>query len=176
MIGARVDFAFAVLLLVRLSWIKSRVRPLRVARDSTFICERLVVIRAIPIAASFPNVAGHVVKAGSHLAEKISPGRCRRNPKNKMIRLWGLGLTYDDRGSSQNAQLRKDSRAGSSTPNSAIVASAEIDRLGQTKLHSCSNPKLKVATADVNSAAGREAGVVRSKSLRCDGNQTLVDG
>src|ERR1700692_3162741 len=84
MIGARVDFAFAAcaddvagtilliakkraarsdaLLLVRLSRIKCRIRPLWIARDSAFAGERLVVIRAIPIAAPFPNVTGHVVK------------------------------------------------------------------------------------------------------------------
>src|SRR5437773_2758231 len=84
MIGSRVDFAFAAcpddvarailliakkratamdpLLLVRLSRIKWRVRPLRVARYSAFVHQRLVVIRAIPIAAPFPYVAGHVVK------------------------------------------------------------------------------------------------------------------
>src|SRR5438874_13188424 len=84
MIGASVEFAFAAcaddvprtillvakkraapmdaLLLVRLSRIKSRIRPLWIARDSAFVGERLVVIRAIPIAAPFPNVAGHVVK------------------------------------------------------------------------------------------------------------------
>src|SRR5215211_1364439 len=84
MIRSRVDFAFAAgandvaraillvakkgatavdpLLLVRLSRVKWRVRPLWIGRDSTFICERLVVIRAIPIAAPFPYVAGHVVK------------------------------------------------------------------------------------------------------------------
>src|SRR5438445_10736650 len=84
MIGAGVDFAFAAcaddvagtilliakkraapmdaLLLVRLSRIKCRIRPLWIARDSAFAGERLVVIRAIPVAAPFPNVAGHVVK------------------------------------------------------------------------------------------------------------------
>src|SRR5439155_4814378 len=84
MIGPSVDFAFAAcaddvaraillvakkratamdaLLLVRLSRIKWRVRPLRVARHSTFVRQRLVVIRAIPIATPFPDVAGHVVK------------------------------------------------------------------------------------------------------------------
>ena len=83
MIGARVDFAFAAcaddvagtilliakkraapmdaLLLVRLSWIKRRIRPLWIARDSAFAGERLVVIRAIPVAAPFPNVTGYVV-------------------------------------------------------------------------------------------------------------------
>src|SRR6266516_6827711 len=84
MIGARVDFAFAAraddvagtilliakkraapmdaLLLVRLSWIKCRIRPLWIARHSVFVGEYLVIIRAIPIAAPFPNVAGHVVE------------------------------------------------------------------------------------------------------------------
>src|SRR5437879_12704801 len=84
MIGARVDLAFAAcadyvartilliakklaaamdaLLLVRLNWIKCRIRPLWIARDSAFVGERLVVIRAIPIAAPFPNVPGHVVE------------------------------------------------------------------------------------------------------------------
>src|SRR5215211_2283554 len=84
MIRSRVDFAFAAsaddvarailliakkgaaamdpLLLVRLSRVKWRVRPLWIGRDSTFICERLVVIRAIPIAAPFPYIAGHVVE------------------------------------------------------------------------------------------------------------------
>src|SRR5437762_12217540 len=79
MIGPSVDFAFAAcaddvaraillvakkratamdaLLLVRLSRIKWRVRPLRVARHSAFVRQRLVVIRAIPIAAPFPNVS-----------------------------------------------------------------------------------------------------------------------
>src|SRR6184192_3976456 len=84
MIGARVEFAFAAcaddvprtillvakkraapmdaLFLVRLSRIKWGIRPLWIARDSAFVGERLVIIRAIPIAAPFPNVAGHVVK------------------------------------------------------------------------------------------------------------------
>ena len=35
---------------------------MRVARHSAFVRQRLVVIRAIPIAAPFPYVAGHVVK------------------------------------------------------------------------------------------------------------------
>src|SRR5438477_186564 len=85
MIGSRVDFAFAArpddvarailliakkratamdpLLLVRLSGIKWRVRPLRVARHPAFVRQRLVVIRAIPIAAPYPDVAGHFVNA-----------------------------------------------------------------------------------------------------------------
>src|SRR5438105_12555072 len=92
MIGARVDFAFAAcaddvagtilpiakkrappmdaLLLVRLSRIKSRIRPWWVLRDSACAGERLVVVRAIPIAAPFPRVAGHVV-------EPIAIGRKR---------------------------------------------------------------------------------------------------
>src|ERR1700757_851455 len=85
MIGARVDFALAAgaddvaraillvakkratamdpLLLVRLSRIKRRIRPLWIARPSPFICERFIVIRPIPVAAPFPNVPGHVVNA-----------------------------------------------------------------------------------------------------------------
>src|SRR5947207_8323992 len=84
MIGARVEFAFAAcadnvprtillvakkraapmdaLFLVRLSRIKWRIRPLWIARDSAFVGERLVIIRAIPIAAPFPDVACHVVE------------------------------------------------------------------------------------------------------------------
>src|SRR5437764_5441625 len=85
MIGARVDFPFAAgtddiagtillvakertaamnaFLLVGLRGIVWRVRSLRIVRNSTFVCEHLVIIRPIPIGAPFPNVAGHVVKA-----------------------------------------------------------------------------------------------------------------
>src|SRR5216110_43504 len=98
MIGARVDFAFAAcaddvagtilliakkraapmdaLLLVRLSQIKRRIRPLWIARDSAFAGERLVVIRAIPVAAPFPNVTGYVVKPVAIRGK----GFHRRNP------------------------------------------------------------------------------------------------
>src|ERR1700730_2091321 len=55
--------AMAPLLLVRLSRIQWRIRPLRIARHSAVVCERLIVIRPIPVAAPFPNVPGHVVKA-----------------------------------------------------------------------------------------------------------------
>src|ERR1700756_2934576 len=51
------------LLLVRLSRIQWRIRPLRIARDASFVCERFIVISPIPVAAPFPNVSGHVVKA-----------------------------------------------------------------------------------------------------------------
>src|SRR4029077_3313684 len=51
------------LLLVRLGRIQWRIRPLWVARHSSFVCERFIVIRPIPVAAPFPNVSGHVVKA-----------------------------------------------------------------------------------------------------------------
>src|SRR5215471_7708538 len=63
LIAKKRSAAMDPLLLVRLSRIKWRIRPLRVTRYSAFICQRLVVIRAIPIAAPFPNVAGHVVQA-----------------------------------------------------------------------------------------------------------------
>ena len=85
MIGTGVDFAFAAcaddiagtillvakeraaamnaFLFVRLSGIEWCVRSLRIVRDAAFIRYCLVVTRAIPIAAPFPNVAGHVVKA-----------------------------------------------------------------------------------------------------------------
>src|SRR6266436_1856086 len=84
MIRARVKFAFAAcaddvagtilliakkraapmdpFLLVRLSRIKRRIGSLWIARDFAFVGEHLVVIGAIPVAAPFPNVAGHVVK------------------------------------------------------------------------------------------------------------------
>src|SRR5262245_26078520 len=54
--------AMNTFLLVRLSRIKRRVRSSRIARDSSFVGQALVVIRPIPIAAPFPNVAGHIVK------------------------------------------------------------------------------------------------------------------
>ena len=85
MIGTGVDFAFAAcaddiagtillvakeraaamnaFLFVRLSGIEWCVRSLRIVRDAAFIRYCLVVIRAIPVAAPFPNVPGHVVKA-----------------------------------------------------------------------------------------------------------------
>src|ERR1043166_4190933 len=84
MIGPCIDFTFAAraddiagtislvakkraapmnaLLLVGLGWIQCRIRPLRVAHDSAFGGERLVVTRTIPIATPFPNVAGHIVE------------------------------------------------------------------------------------------------------------------
>src|SRR5206468_9661133 len=96
MIGARVDFALAAcaddvagtilliakkraapmdaLLLVRLSRIKCRIRPLWIARDSAFAGERLVVIRAIPITAPFPNVAGYVVEPIAIRRKRIHRG------------------------------------------------------------------------------------------------------
>src|SRR5947199_9167022 len=54
--------AMDALLLIRLSRIKCRIRPLWIARYSAFVGEYLLVIRAIPIAAPFPNVAGYVVE------------------------------------------------------------------------------------------------------------------
>src|SRR5437016_13509482 len=51
------------LLLVRLSWIKWRIGASRIVRYAPFVRQRLVIIGAIPIAAPFPDVAGHVVKA-----------------------------------------------------------------------------------------------------------------
>src|SRR5439155_1263351 len=85
MVGAGVDLAFAAradnvaravlvvakkraaamhaLLLVRLSWIKWRIGTLRIVRYAPFVRQRLVIIGAIPIAAPFPDVARHVVKA-----------------------------------------------------------------------------------------------------------------
>src|SRR5947208_16736395 len=54
--------AMDALFLVRFSWIKWQVWPLRVARNSAFVGNRLIVIWPIPIAAPFPNVSGHVVK------------------------------------------------------------------------------------------------------------------
>src|SRR6478672_7159571 len=59
------------LLLVRLRWIQWRIWPLRIARDSAFVCERFIVIRAIPIAAPFPYVAGHVVKTVAILRKRF---------------------------------------------------------------------------------------------------------
>src|SRR5215831_8287002 len=50
------------LLLIRLSRIKWRVRSLRIARDSAFVGQRRVIVRAVPIAAPFPHVSGHIVK------------------------------------------------------------------------------------------------------------------
>src|SRR5438876_7794675 len=50
-------------LLVRLRGIKCRIGTLRIVRDPSFVRQRLVIIGAIPIAAPFPDVAGHVVKA-----------------------------------------------------------------------------------------------------------------
>ena len=83
MVRAGVDFAFAAcpddvagtklfvakkraaamhaLLLVRLSGIERRIGSLRIARDTAFIRERLVIIGTIPIAAPFPDIARHVV-------------------------------------------------------------------------------------------------------------------
>src|SRR6476620_2391260 len=62
------------LLLVRLSRIKRRIRPLRIARDSAFVCERSIVIRPIPIAAPLPYIAGHVVKAVAILRKRFHRG------------------------------------------------------------------------------------------------------
>src|SRR5438874_4009651 len=55
--------AMHALLLVRLSWIKWRIGASRIVRYAPFVRQRLVIIGAIPIAAPFPHVAGHVVKA-----------------------------------------------------------------------------------------------------------------
>src|SRR5437016_5952345 len=51
------------LLLVRLSRVEWRSRSLWIHRDSACFGQCLVVIRPIPIATPFPNVAGHVVEA-----------------------------------------------------------------------------------------------------------------
>src|ERR1700749_2562977 len=64
------------LLLVRLRGIKRRIWPLRVARQSAFVCERLVIIRPIPVAAPFPNIASHIVKPVAISWERFH----RRNP------------------------------------------------------------------------------------------------
>src|SRR5437868_2549413 len=51
------------LLLVRLSWVEWRSRSLWIHRGSACFGQLNVVIRPIPIATPFPNVARHVVEA-----------------------------------------------------------------------------------------------------------------
>src|ERR1041385_8679351 len=50
-------------LFVRLSGIECCVWSLRIVRDAALIRYCLVVIRAIPVAAPFPNIPGHIVQA-----------------------------------------------------------------------------------------------------------------
>src|SRR5437667_6197250 len=52
--------AFFLVRLMRIEW---RVWPFRIVCYAAFVRQRLVVIRAIPVAAPFPDVARHVVKA-----------------------------------------------------------------------------------------------------------------
>src|SRR5262245_48449988 len=85
MIGARIRFALAptscnvarailvcakertapvhLLLYTRLARIEAVRRPLRIPRERSLRCQRLIVVMAIPVAGPFPDVAGHVVKA-----------------------------------------------------------------------------------------------------------------
>src|SRR5438874_13722277 len=50
------------LFLIRLGRIKWRIRTLGIVRNAAFVRESLVVVRTIPIAAPFPDIAGHVVR------------------------------------------------------------------------------------------------------------------
>src|SRR4029077_12313295 len=85
MIGAGIDFSFAAcahyvtrtvlivakkraaavhaLFLVRLGWVDWWTGAARILGRAARFGQCLVIIRPVPIAAPFPNVAGHVVKA-----------------------------------------------------------------------------------------------------------------
>src|SRR5215469_1269667 len=53
--------AMNAFLFVRLRRIGRRIWSLWITRDSAFVCKRLVIVRAIPVTAPFPHVAGHVI-------------------------------------------------------------------------------------------------------------------
>src|SRR6476660_9014769 len=61
-----------------LGWIEGRIRTLWVNRDAVFLSQSLVIVRPVPIAAPFPDVASHVVETitvGRKTFDRRDPGK-----------------------------------------------------------------------------------------------------